>query len=173
VGQFFPNGDIQIPMASVQLANPRFNRHTYASSAQRDDDGAAEAGCPFTSCYQLARLWLYTHSALWLGEITPNTGSRVPDWTPAGAFMTEVEDQSPGLNGDLAQSALTDTAEVRGLKVRLGELREEHRALDAAIAAMQDAAGDGLQLARLKKRKLSLRDQIQWIEDQLMPDIIA
>jgi hypothetical protein len=63
--------------------------------------------------------------------------------------------------------------EVRALRTRLGELREEHRALDAAIAALQDNVGDGLQIARLKKRKLTLRDQIQWIEDQLMPDIIA
>jgi len=66
-----------------------------------------------------------------------------------------------------------DTPDVRALRVRLGELREEHRALDAAIAALQDSAGDGLQIARLKKRKLTLRDQIHWIEDQLMPDIIA
>lgn len=66
-----------------------------------------------------------------------------------------------------------DPPEVRALRSRLVELREEHRALDAAIAALQENVGDGLQIARLKKRKLTLRDQIQWIEDQLMPDIIA
>jgi hypothetical protein len=64
--------------------------------------------------------------------------------------------------------------ESRAMKARLGELREEHRALDAAIAALHDATvSDALQLARLKKRKLALRDQIQWLEDQLTPDIIA
>ncbi len=69
---------------------------------------------------------------------------------------------------------LEDTPEIRALKGRLAELREEHRALDAAIAALHDSAGgDALQLARLKKRKLSLKDQIQWIEDRLTPDIIA
>ena len=69
---------------------------------------------------------------------------------------------------------INDTPEKRALKARLGELREEHRALDSAISALQDQArGDALQLARLKKRKLVLRDQIQWIEDRLTPDIIA
>ena len=54
------------------------------------------------------------------------------------------------------------------------EFREEHRALDSAIFALQEqSGGDALQLARLKKRKLVLRDQIQWIEDRLTPDIIA
>ncbi|MES1202168.1 MAG: DUF465 domain-containing protein [Pseudomonadota bacterium] len=69
---------------------------------------------------------------------------------------------------------INDTPEKRALKTRLAELREEHRALDSAIAALQaQAGGDALQLARLKKRKLVLKDQIQWIEDRLMPDIIA
>jgi len=68
----------------------------------------------------------------------------------------------------------SDTPEQRALKSRLIELRDEHRALDSAIAALQDqAGGDALQLARLKKQKLVLRDQIQWIEDRLTPDIIA
>lgn len=68
---------------------------------------------------------------------------------------------------------ITDTPEKRALRARLNELREEHRALDNAIFALQEDGGDALQLARLKKRKLVLRDQIQWIEDRLTPDIIA
>jgi len=69
---------------------------------------------------------------------------------------------------------INDTPEKRALKARLVELREQHRELDTAIFALQDTgAGDALQLARLKKRKLVLRDQIQWIEDRLTPDIIA
>jgi hypothetical protein len=53
-------------------------------------------------------------------------------------------------------------------------LRVEHRDLDAAIDAL--AAGgstDQLRIARLKKRKLRLKDQIAAIEDRLLPDIIA
>ncbi|NIJ35781.1 hypothetical protein FHR22_000430 [Sphingopyxis panaciterrae] len=57
---------------------------------------------------------------------------------------------------------------------RLEMLRIEHRDLDAAIIALGDATvPDQLQLARLKKRKLRLRDEIAWCEDQLVPDIIA
>ncbi|MBL8543493.1 MAG: DUF465 domain-containing protein [Hyphomonadaceae bacterium] len=76
--------------------------------------------------------------------------------------------------GDDETFDISDTPEKRALRARLGELREEHRALDNAIFALQEqATGDALQLARLKKRKLVLKDQIQWIEDRLTPDIIA
>lgn len=57
---------------------------------------------------------------------------------------------------------------------RLELLRVEHRDLDGAIMALVDAGGgDQMQIARLKKRKLRLRDEIAALEDQLIPDIIA
>lgn len=57
---------------------------------------------------------------------------------------------------------------------RLELLRTEHRDLDAAISALTDTGStDQLQIARLKKRKLRLKDQIALIEDTLLPDIIA
>lgn len=60
------------------------------------------------------------------------------------------------------------------LKKLLASLRTEHRDLDAAIDALSAAGStDQLQIARLKKRKLRLRDQISIVEDQLLPDIIA
>ena len=60
------------------------------------------------------------------------------------------------------------------LEQRLGLLRIEHRDLDDAIAALGSATHlDQLQLARLKRRKLRLRDEMAAIEDQLIPDIIA
>lgn len=60
------------------------------------------------------------------------------------------------------------------LRKRLELLRTEHGDLDAAIIALSDAgAKDHLQIARLKKRKLRLKDQITMIEDHLIPDIIA
>ncbi|WP_164227665.1 YdcH family protein, partial [Stenotrophomonas maltophilia] len=50
----------------------------------------------------------------------------------------------------------------------------EHRDLDHAIEALErNIVGDQLQIQRLKKRKLTLRDRISYIEDQLTPDIIA
>lgn len=57
---------------------------------------------------------------------------------------------------------------------RLEALRSEHRDLDAAIdALLATGSADQLQIARLKKRKLRLRDEIALCEDQLIPDIIA
>jgi hypothetical protein len=64
--------------------------------------------------------------------------------------------------------------EERELRAQLARLQQEHRDLDAAIAALQDSPGaDVIQVQRLKKHKLRLRDRITFIEDQLTPDIIA
>lgn len=60
------------------------------------------------------------------------------------------------------------------LRAELERLRQEHRDLDAAIEALGNVPGrDLIQLQRLKKRKLVLRDRINQIEDLLTPDIIA
>ena len=57
---------------------------------------------------------------------------------------------------------------------RLAVLRTEHRDLDDSIMALLGSAHlDQLQLARLKRRKLRLKDEIALLEDQLIPDIIA
>jgi hypothetical protein len=64
--------------------------------------------------------------------------------------------------------------EENELRAVLARLQQEHRDLDAAIEALQLAPGsDIIQIQRLKKRKLILRDRITFIEDQLTPDIIA
>ena len=60
------------------------------------------------------------------------------------------------------------------LAAELARLREEHRDLDAAINALEAiTAADQLQIQRLKKRKLFLKDRIIALSDQLTPDIIA
>ncbi|ATE67350.1 YdcH family protein [Rhizorhabdus dicambivorans] len=57
---------------------------------------------------------------------------------------------------------------------RIELLRQEHGDLEAAIEALQSApAIDQLQIARIKKRKLRLKDEISMLEDMLIPDIIA
>jgi hypothetical protein len=57
---------------------------------------------------------------------------------------------------------------------RLAHLRTEHRDLDAAIVALTSMPQpDQLQIARLKRRKLSIKDEIVLLGDQLIPDIIA
>jgi hypothetical protein len=65
-------------------------------------------------------------------------------------------------------------SDERKLREELVWLREEHRALDVAIGEAEDAGpSDQLQMRRLKKKKLQLKDQISKLEDQLFPDIIA
>ena len=60
------------------------------------------------------------------------------------------------------------------LRMRLEVLRQDHRDLDVAICALEDAvAPDLLVIRRLKRQKLHLKDRIARIEDELTPDIIA
>lgn len=60
------------------------------------------------------------------------------------------------------------------LRRTLAGLRQAHQDLDAAVHALEDqAAPNQLQIARLKKQKLALRDQISQIDRRLTPDIIA
>ncbi|TGY89265.1 DUF465 domain-containing protein [Marinicauda algicola] len=61
-----------------------------------------------------------------------------------------------------------------GLRQRLEELRAQHRALDDQVRAAHECGmTDQLKLMRLKRRKLQLKDEITFLEDQLNPDIIA
>jgi hypothetical protein len=62
----------------------------------------------------------------------------------------------------------------RELRALLARLRAEHRDLDVEIVAQEElASADQLLIKRLKKKKLALKDRIQAVEDQLLPDIIA
>jgi len=71
-------------------------------------------------------------------------------------------------------SAPSELSPEEMLRIRLGVLHREHRDLDEAIAVLEESGrGDQLRLRRLKKQKLSLKDEIARIEDRLIPDIIA
>ena len=73
----------------------------------------------------------------------------------------------------MAQDDLT-AEERAAILLHVERLREEHRDLDAAIEALLQAGQpDRLQIQRLKKRKLQLRDRLSQLEDELTPDIIA
>jgi len=89
----------------------------------------------------------------------------------AGGFLGGTSGAGKGRKGGAALSE-------EEMRKRLEMLRIEHRDLDVAIDALTAAGarvggGDQLQIARLKKRKLKLKDQISMLEDYLIPDIIA
>ncbi|MBV8593401.1 MAG: DUF465 domain-containing protein [Caulobacteraceae bacterium] len=59
-------------------------------------------------------------------------------------------------------------------KLAIAALRQQHQDLDASIRALEDLpVRDQLQVARLKRQKLAVRDQIAILENQLTPDLIA
>ncbi|RAH99507.1 DUF465 domain-containing protein [Acuticoccus sediminis] len=67
-----------------------------------------------------------------------------------------------------------DEDEQNELLARLEMLKEQHRDLDAAVEALEYAGStDLLQIKRLKKRKLQLKDEIRLLSDRILPDIIA
>jgi hypothetical protein len=74
------------------------------------------------------------------------------------------------MNDDEPSPSAVDPV-IRG---RVLELRQEHYDLDASIRALESMPiPDQLMVARLKRKKLALRDQITALEDQILPDIIA
>ena len=81
-----------------------------------------------------------------------------------------------GVTGACQVNMINDSNELIELQLaaELARLQTEHRDLDAAIYALEGiAAADQLQIQRLKKRKLALKDQIIRLSDQITPDIIA
>jgi hypothetical protein len=85
-------------------------------------------------------------------------------WGRAMDDMTEVELTQDGYS-------LADRGAIR---LELERLRQEHQDLDAAVLALQaQADANQLQIVRIKKRKLILRDQIAKLENRLTPDLIA
>jgi hypothetical protein len=97
---------------------------------------------------------------------------RIQDFVLVPGFAPVAADHAKVLSG-VSSPGMTDE-EKRELVALLERLRQEHRDLDAAIEALVTAPGaDRLQVQRLKKRKLILRDRIIAVEDQLTPDISA
>ena len=105
--------------------------------------------------------------------LTGDSGLGSRDGRNGGGYdqdSTYGDHGGPGLD-----SAGNDGAHDQAQLMReLSRLRQEHRDLDTAIEALDSmASGDRLQLQRLKKRKLVLRDRINDLEDRMTPDIIA
>lgn len=63
--------------------------------------------------------------------------------------------------------------EQAALRLQVARLRQDHADFDAAIEAMVATGCDRLRIQRMKKKKLSIKDRLQDLEDQILPDIIA
>lgn len=59
------------------------------------------------------------------------------------------------------------------VKLAMARLKQDHADFDAAIDAMTQMGCDRLQIQRMKKKKLAIKDQLQKLEHQFIPDIIA
>jgi hypothetical protein len=102
------------------------------------------------------------------------------DWSaPAPIAPLGLHEPTPVVSFISGEGEKTETAESAAraageVLAEIDRLRQEHRDLDGAIAALTSfGAGDQIQVQRLKKRKLLLRDRISHLEDQVTPDIIA
>jgi hypothetical protein len=108
------------------------------------------------------------------GYFTKFRRSAPAGWSGIGPTVTGVSVPERRSGPDFESAVAMTEEDERELRLQLARLQQEHRDLDVAISALQHSPGsDLLQVQRLKKRKLQLRDRISHIEDQLTPDIIA
>jgi uncharacterized protein (TIGR02444 family) len=126
-----------------------------------------EAMTPGPSAAANARGALTTASAAW----SPNAPARRLAELASAFSRTAFSARVPA---DMAVSEDTPLANDEAIHARIAELRQAHQDLDDAVNALSaKTVPDQLQIARLKKQKLALRDQITRLEDRLTPDIIA
>ena len=95
--------------------------------------------------------------------------------TPERPTLTAIDGDKPDEVETPAEAAdALPAANDEAIRMRIRTLEEEHRDLDAAITTMEERMPyDRLTIQRLKKRKLSLRDQITELHEAILPDIIA
>ena len=101
-----------------------------------------------------------------LGIIMASMGIMIP---AAGMILPTRLRRTP----DPATNSVSMLDDRESLLRRLHEMRSEHRDLDTVIARFSAERVDQLQVQRLKKRKLKLKDEIARVESRLVPDIIA
>jgi hypothetical protein len=75
--------------------------------------------------------------------------------------------------GSAGESDLMSEQEQAGIRLEFARLKQEHADFDAAINAMIAMGCDALQIQRMKKKKLAIKDRLKDLEDRVIPDIIA
>ena len=78
------------------------------------------------------------------------------------------------MSDDITEELDSEEADIEAMQELLANLKEEHRRIDIEIEALEETGViDVLKIKRMKKIKLSIKDQIVFLENQLTPDIIA
>ena len=96
----------------------------------------------------------------------------IPPSDVTNLFPAKAADSSQQNN--YAQNSDPQNSDMQGLQRQLAELESEHRDLDEVISRLSDGTPiNQLQIQRLKKRKLNLKDEITRLHAKLLPDIIA
>ena len=96
----------------------------------------------------------------------------IPPYDVTNLFPTEAGNSAKQNNN--AQNNDPQNSDMQGLQHQLAELESEHRDLDEVISRLSDGTPiNQLQIQRLKKRKLNLKDEITRLHAKLLPDIIA
>lgn len=93
----------------------------------------------------------------------------------AGSRIREAPDPPVGASNRRRRLQTVDMSEQEQAEIRLefARLKQEHADFDAAINAMIATGCDPLQIQRMKKKKLALKDKLKMLEDRIVPDIIA
>ncbi len=100
--------------------------------------------------------------------------SAPPAKLTAVLLSKEPVNEHKSASGFSARDRDFDGANDEAMAIRLASLEEEHRDLDAAISSLElNSPYERLTIARLKKKKLRLKDLIQEVKDSMLPDIIA
>jgi hypothetical protein len=99
------------------------------------------------------------------GQVTPRTPQPSLQRFPGHSLSVGTQQSHHGIS-----MSEQDKADLR---LSLARLRQDHADFDAAIEAMLKTGCDPLQIQRMKKKKLTIKDQLSRLEDQIIPDIIA
>jgi hypothetical protein len=90
----------------------------------------------------------------------------------AGKILRRTRLDAPG-SAEIQQTEDMSEQEQAEIRLEFARLKQEHLDMDAAINAMIATGCDALQIQRMKKKKLALKDKLKVLEDRIIPDIIA
>lgn len=182
VGSRVPLGvrdfSLEVAMTALKFGKLRFGGHQHSASVSAYDDDSRRG--KYATGVGLSRPERpgpsHVLDSIGVAE-TNRQPLRLESWERLvndGSLRLKLGPLGASETGLLGDDRRLNQEEEREVQRELAELRQEHRDLDDAIAALASApVADTMGMQRLKKRKLALKDRIAKLEDRLLPDIIA